>query len=142
LEDITGARKIGEVVTEVLEYTPGKFHVEKHVRPKHVLPKEEKIVIGELPTLPIPRGNAGTGLLSHLLTSKFVDHLPFYRQVQLGTCRINNVEPYSWLKNTLTRIPDQSIQELDELLPPLTIHHNNHYRKNKRHQAERLQKFS
>ena len=81
-EDITGARKIGEVVTEVLEYTPGKFYVEKYVRPKYVFPKEEKIVIGELPTLPIPRGNAGPGLLSHLLISKFVDHLPFYRQVQ------------------------------------------------------------
>lgn len=81
-EDITGARKIGEVVTEVLEYTPGKFYVEKYVRPKYVFPKEEKIVIGELPTLPIPRGNAGPGLLAHLLISKFVDHLPFYRQVQ------------------------------------------------------------
>jgi len=81
-EDLTGARKIGEVVTEILEYTPGKFYVEKYVRPKYVLPKEEKIVIGELPTLPIPRGNAGAGLLSHLLISKFVDHLPFYRQVQ------------------------------------------------------------
>jgi transposase len=72
-EDITGARKIGEVVTEILEYTPGKFYV---------VPEEEKIVIGELPTLPIPRGNAGAGLLAHLLISKFVDHLPFYRQVQ------------------------------------------------------------
>lgn len=81
-EDITGARKIGEVVTEILEYTPGKFYVERYIRPKYVLPKEEKIVIGELPSLPIPRGNAGAGLLSHLLISKFVDHLPFYRQVQ------------------------------------------------------------
>jgi transposase len=81
-EDITGARKIGEVITEILEYTPGKFYVEKYVRNKYVFPEEEKIVIGELPTLPIPRGNAGAGLLSHLLISKFVDHLPFYRQVQ------------------------------------------------------------
>lgn len=81
-EDITGARKIGEVVTEVLEYTPGRFYVERYVRPKYVLPQGERIVIGELPTMPIPRGNAGPGLLSHLLISKFVDHLPFYRQVQ------------------------------------------------------------
>ena len=35
----------------------------------------------------------------------------------LGTCKINNIEPYGWLKNTLQRIPDQSIQKLDELLP-------------------------
>ena len=81
-EDITGARKMGEVVTELLEYTPGKFYVEKYVRPKYVFPKDEKIVIGSLPSFPIPRGNAGAGLLSHLLISKFVDHLPFYRQVQ------------------------------------------------------------
>jgi transposase len=81
-EDVTGAKKIGEVITEVLEYTPGKFYVEKYIRPKYVLPKKEKIVIGDLPSLPIPRGNAGPGLLSHLLISKFTDHLPFYRQVQ------------------------------------------------------------
>ena len=81
-EDITGARKMGEVVTEILEYTPGKFYVEKYIRPKYVFPKEEKIVIGALPSFPIPRGNAGAGLLAHLLISKFVDHLPFYRQVQ------------------------------------------------------------
>jgi transposase len=81
-EDITGARKIGEVVTEILEYTPGKFFIERYVRPKYVFPKEEKIVIGELPSFPIPRGNAGAGLLAHLLISKFIDHLPFYRQVQ------------------------------------------------------------
>jgi transposase len=81
-EDITGARKIGEVVTEVLEYTPGKFYVEKYIRPKYVFPKEDRIVIGELPSLAIPRGNAGPGLLAHLLVSKFTDHLPFYRQVQ------------------------------------------------------------
>jgi hypothetical protein len=35
----------------------------------------------------------------------------------LGTCKINKIEPYSWLKETLTRIPDHSIQKLDELLP-------------------------
>jgi transposase len=81
-EDTTGARKVGEVVTEVLEYTPGKIYVERYVRPKYVFPKEERIVIGELPSLPIPRGNAGPGLLAHLLVSKFTDHLPFYRQVQ------------------------------------------------------------
>lgn len=80
-EDISGAKRIGEVVTEILEYTPGKFYVEKYIRPKYVT-AGEKIVIAELPSFPIPRGNAGAGLLSHLLVSKFVDHLPFYRQVQ------------------------------------------------------------
>src|SRR4030043_806205 len=81
-EDVTGAKKIGEVVTEILEYTPGKFYVEKYIRPKNVLPEGKGIFIGDLPSLPIPRGNAGAGLLAHLMISKYVDHLPFYRQVQ------------------------------------------------------------
>jgi transposase len=81
-EDIAGAKKIGEEITEVLDYIPGKFYVEKYIRPKYALEEDRGVVIGELPTLPIPKGNAGAGLLSHLLISKFVDHLPFYRQVQ------------------------------------------------------------
>ncbi len=35
----------------------------------------------------------------------------------LGTCKINNVGPYAWLKDVLTRIPDHSIHKLEELLP-------------------------
>jgi len=82
-EDVTDGRKIGEKVTEVLDYTPGKLKVTRYVRPVYALPNEQGIVIGNLPSLPIPRGNAGAGLLAHLIISKFVDHLPFYRQVQM-----------------------------------------------------------
>ena len=39
----------------------------------------------------------------------------------LGTCKRNNVEPFAWLKNVLTVIPDWSIQRLDELLPVKSI---------------------
>lgn len=77
---LENARKIGEVVTEILEYTPGQLFVKKYVRPKYV--QQDTIMIGELPSLPIPQGNAGPSLLSQLLIAKFVDHLPFYRQVQ------------------------------------------------------------
>lgn len=83
VEDVTGASKIGEVITEVLDYVPGKLHVIRYERYKYALPNEKGIVIGLLPSLPIPRGNAGAGLLAHLMVSKFVDHLPFYRQVQM-----------------------------------------------------------
>jgi len=34
-----------------------------------------------------------------------------------GTCKINNVEPFAWLKKVLTLIPDYSIQKLEDLLP-------------------------
>jgi len=83
-----GATKIGETVTEILEYTPGKIYVKRYVRPKYVQPavaggNDQQVVVASLPALPIPSGNAGPGLLAHLLVSKFVDHLPFYRQVQM-----------------------------------------------------------
>jgi hypothetical protein len=35
----------------------------------------------------------------------------------LGTCKLNNVEPYNWLKNTLEKISDYKVQNLKELLP-------------------------
>jgi len=82
-EDVADGKRIGEEITELLEYTPGTFYVKQYVRPKYALPEDKGIVIGTLPSLPIPRGNAGPGLLTHLLISKFQDHLPFYRQVQM-----------------------------------------------------------
>jgi len=82
-EDVTGARQIGTAITEVLDFIPSKLIVTRYERPKYFLPEKQVIVIGLLPSLPIPRGNAGAGLLAHLMVSKFVDHLPFYRQVQM-----------------------------------------------------------
>lgn len=81
-EDVSNCKKIGENITEILEYKPGKLFVKKYIRPKYARSDEEGIITGELPTLPIPRGNAGPGLLTQLIISKYVDHLPFYRQVQ------------------------------------------------------------
>lgn len=78
-----GMKKIGEEVTEVLEHTPGRLYVRRIVRPKYVKGKEDGVHIGQLPSLPIPKGNAGPSLLAHIMVSKFVDHLPYYRQIQI-----------------------------------------------------------
>jgi transposase len=75
------SEKIGEEITEILEYTPGKLFVRRIVRPKYRTGKE--ISVGELPSLPLPKSNAGASLLSHIMVSKFIDHLPFYRQIQI-----------------------------------------------------------
>jgi len=75
--DLTGAKKIGENITEVLEYILGRLYVKKYIRPKYVLADDKGIVTAELPLLPIPRGNAGASLLAYLIISKYVDHLPF-----------------------------------------------------------------
>ena len=74
-----GAIKIGEEVTEKIEYNPGEVYVLRTIRPKYALPLNQSIVIADLPTQVLPRSNAGASLLAFLLVSKYQDHLPFYR---------------------------------------------------------------
>ena len=73
-------RKLGEDVTEVLEYVPASFKVIRHVRPKLSCRVCETIVQSPMPSLPIERGRPGSGLLAHVLVAKYADHLPLYRQ--------------------------------------------------------------
>lgn len=76
-------RKIGEEITEILEYNPSRVYVRKIIRPKYVKANKQGIVIAELPSFPIPKGNAGPSMLAWLFVSKFIDHLPFYRQIEI-----------------------------------------------------------
>jgi len=76
-------KKIGEEITEVLEMIPSKLYVRKIIRPKYINNKTEQIIIADLPSLPIPKGIAGASVLAHINVSKFVDHLPLYRQRQI-----------------------------------------------------------
>jgi transposase len=73
-------RKLGEDVSEMLEFVPAQFKVIRHVRPKLSCTRCERIVQAPAPTRPIERGIAGPGLLAHVLVSKYADHLPLYRQ--------------------------------------------------------------
>jgi len=76
-------RHLGEDVSEMLEYVPGRFKVIRHVRPKLSCSACQKIVQPAAPSRPIERGLAGPGLLAHVLVSKYSDHLPLYRQSQI-----------------------------------------------------------
>ena len=76
-------RQVGESVTEVLEYIPGRFEVTRHVRPAVSCRKCEAMMQAPMPDLPIPRGMAGASLLAHVATAKFCNHLPLYRQVEI-----------------------------------------------------------
>ena len=78
-----GSKKIGEEKTEVMEITPARIYVRCIIRPKYALPQEKGISIAYLPSLPLPKSNAGASLLAWLLTNKYVNHLPFYRQSQM-----------------------------------------------------------
>ncbi len=75
--------KLGEDVSEVLEWVPASFKVIRHVRPKMCCSKCDVIVQAEAPSRPIARGTAGPGLLAHVLVSKYADHLPLYRQSEI-----------------------------------------------------------
>ena len=77
------AKCIGQEVTEILEYIPGQLYVREIVRKKYALKDGSGIIMGELPCLPLPRSNAGASLLADLLVSKFQDHQPFYRQLEI-----------------------------------------------------------
>lgn len=82
--DVAALRKIGEEVTETLDYKPAELEVRRYVRPKYVDPADESrgVIIAPLPPRPIDKGIAEAGLLAHVLIQKYVDHLPIYRQVQ------------------------------------------------------------
>lgn len=76
-----GGKRIGEEVTELLEYKPGELYIRRLVRPKYALPHGEGVVIGQLPSLPLPRTDAGPSLLAQLLAGKYRDHLPLHRRI-------------------------------------------------------------
>lgn len=78
-DENSGEQCIGEEVTEVLNYIPGKLIVEQTIRPRYKT-EESKIVIAELPSRPIAKGLFGTALIVRILIDKYVDHLPLYRQ--------------------------------------------------------------
>jgi len=73
-------RKVGEDVSEVLDYIPGRFEVIRHIRPALSCRRCESMVQMPMPSLPIERGRPSAGLLAHILVSKYCDHTPLCRQ--------------------------------------------------------------
>lgn len=86
-EDVTGLTPVGQEITEVLEYKVGELFVTKYIRPEYIKPTEQgtqaKRVIAALPGMPIDKCIAGPSLLAYLMVSKFMDHLPIYRLLQI-----------------------------------------------------------
>lgn len=81
-DDTTGMKRIGEEITETLEYTPASLVRKRTIRPKYAKSDSEGVVIAHLPSRPLPKAIAEASLIAHILVSKFIDHLPFYRQIQ------------------------------------------------------------
>ncbi len=77
-EDLT---RIGEEISEQLEYVPASLIVIEHARLKYACKEcEETVALADKPSQPIEKGRAGPGLLAHTIVSKYADHLPLARQ--------------------------------------------------------------
>ena len=111
--DTTNMVRIGEEVTEILEYEAAKLWVNRIIRPKYA-PKEGKnhpdgctIHIAPLPVRPIDRCLAGITLLAIICIEKYIDHLPLYRQ-QLRYLRLGMSLPRAtlcgWVAQTATAL--------------------------------------
>ncbi len=80
-------KRIGEETSEQLDVIPAKIQVLRHIRPKYACPACEgveddgpTVKIAPVPPQIIPKSIVSPGLLAHILTGKFIDHTPFYRQ--------------------------------------------------------------
>jgi transposase len=76
----TPMQRIGEDVAEKLDYQPGVFTVERHIRGKWVCKCCEKITQAPVAPHVIDKGLPTAGLLAQVLVAKYLDHLPLYRQ--------------------------------------------------------------
>ena len=76
-------QRIGEDVSEKLDYTPGVFTVEQHVRGKWACRQCETLIQAPVPAQVIDKGIPTAGLLAHVMVAKFSDHLPLYRQEKI-----------------------------------------------------------
>ena len=73
-------KRIGEDISEKLDYTPGVFTVERHVRGKWACARCQTLTQAPVPAQVIDKGIPTAGLLAQVLVAKYADHLPLYRQ--------------------------------------------------------------
>lgn len=76
-------KRIGQDVSEKLDYTPGVFTVEEHIRGKWVCDACETLIQAPVPAQIIDKGIPTAGLLAQVLVAKYSDHLPLYRQERI-----------------------------------------------------------
>ena len=75
-------------ITEVLEREPSRWYVRRIIRHKYALKdkrqdQEKQIITAPMPALPIAKSYAGASVLADIIIDKYVNHLPFYRQIQM-----------------------------------------------------------
>jgi transposase len=101
-EDTTGMVKIGDEVSWYYEMEkPTSLHIVLIIRPKYALPQKNGVVIGNLPALPVEKGNAGPGFLAHITSEKYLYHMPLDRQRKKFKLDFNIEFSESWLSENI-----------------------------------------
>jgi len=83
--DVSGLRRMGEDITEILDYIPAELYVKQYIRPKYAAPLPEggsTVLAAALPGRLLEKCMAGEGLLAQMIVDKYMDHLPVHRQLQ------------------------------------------------------------
>jgi transposase len=83
--DVSSLKKIGDEVTEVLDFIPSELFVKQYIRPKYVEPLTDisnTVITASLPGRIMEKCMAGEGLVAQIIVDKYVDHLPLHRQMQ------------------------------------------------------------
>jgi transposase len=111
-------------ITEVLERDPARWYVRRIIRHKYVLKDkslardiEKQVITAPMPALPIAKSYAGATLLADIIINKYVNHLPFYRQIQMFKQQGISIAPATindWFSNVadLMRPSYYRLQEL------------------------------
>ncbi|WP_235299810.1 IS66 family transposase [Portibacter marinus] len=73
---------IGQEVTETVDYTPASLVKKRIVRPRYVSKDGQRVLIACLPDRPMPKCIAEPSLIAWMQVRKFVEHMPYYRQIQ------------------------------------------------------------
>jgi len=112
-EDTTDMVCIGREITEELDYTPAKLHINRIIRPKYITKEDEKgnqkQVIAQL-NRPIPKCIASAALLTMIFINKYIYHLPLYRT--LGQIRQMGVPLPSSTLESWVRLCSELIRPL------------------------------
>jgi transposase len=106
-KDVTGLRRIGYEITEIMEYVPGELYVKRYLRPVYVQPVSETettFITAALPGRMLEKCMAGESLLAQMVVDKYMDHLPLNRQLQRferAGVRIAQSTSNDWMRNVL-----------------------------------------
>jgi len=94
-------------ITEVLERETARWYVRRIIRHKYALKDKSQddqtqVVTAPMPVLPITKSYAGATVLADIIIDKYVNHLPFYRQIEMFKQQGISIAPATingWFQN-------------------------------------------